>query len=171
MSDRATSCEQAGRFHRGGDVFASLFPERLCNGSVVLAFHHRQAALKFRYSRDFFPARVFMAKVSNAAGIVDQGVNDVCVAAAVFQVEDATSLCVLKAEFGFVVTQENAYDLIRVCSLRWRVNMDMMNRPIRPAMCSIRDHLRDLAFQVLGGKAARWHHKDTLAVFRSQQMA
>ena len=71
-----------------------------------------------------------------------------CMLPVILKMKHARALMVTKAEFGFVVAQVDADNFARIRRIRRGVNVEMMDRSIRPTVRGIRDDLCDLAFEV-----------------------
>lgn len=111
-----------------------------------------------------------MAEIDYAATLANQRIYDMRVNTVLLAMENACALLGSQAKFCFVEAQERADDFVWVRCVGWRIDMKMMNRPLRAAVRSIRRDLRDLIPKTFGGKATRRHKQDLLSVFRGQQM-
>jgi hypothetical protein len=162
--DGSLAVEKSSGFHCGRHLFAAVFPERGGYAAIVLAFGHRQAVFEFRNSRNFFPPGMVVTERHDGAVVAHQRPDDVSVSAAVFGVIDARAGRLLESELALIAIKEGSNYSVRIGAIRRRVDVRVVDRSIRSAVCCGCDKLADLIPQMLCGEAAGWHHIDDLAV-------
>ncbi|MDB5530757.1 MAG: hypothetical protein JWR51_3860 [Devosia sp.] len=135
--------------HPGSDGLVAVLEQGPVDGHRSGDWRRRESKLARGENGALFSAPVRVAQVDNAAVGPYKTIEDMCVGAASFGVQNTAAVLILESEFAFQVSQEDADDLGSVVT-DGRVNVQVPNGAGSATVGGTCHELAQLPCQVIG---------------------